>query len=60
PRLKWSPDATHLALGGNVPGDERGYLLMALNLETGVFTELSEGIYPTLGGADPIAWGLMP
>ncbi|MBL8160876.1 MAG: PD40 domain-containing protein, partial [Anaerolineae bacterium] len=47
PRLKWSPDATHLALGGNVPGDERGYLLMALNLETGVFTELSEGIYPT-------------
>lgn len=60
PRLKWSPDGTHLALGGNVPGDERGYLLLALNLETGVFIELSEGIYPTLGGADPIAWGLRP
>lgn len=59
-RLIWSPDSTHLALGGNVPGDDKGYLLLALNIETGVFTALSEGIFPTLGGANPIAWGLAP
>jgi WD40 repeat protein len=60
PRLKWSPDGTHLALGGNVPGDDRGYLLLALDTTTGIFTELSEGVYPALGGADPIAWGYGP
>jgi hypothetical protein len=43
-----------------VPGDDRGYLLLALNVETGIFTELSEGIYPTLGGPNPVAWGLAP
>jgi hypothetical protein len=60
PRLIWSPDSTHLAFGGNVPGDDRGYLLLALDVESGVFTELSEGIYPTLGGANPVAWGRAP
>lgn len=60
PRLLWSPDGTHLALGANIPGDDKGYLLLALNTETGVFTELSEGIFPALGHADPIAWGLPP
>lgn len=58
PRLIWSPDSTHLAFGGNVPADERGYLLLALDIETGIFTELSEGIYPALGSAEVVAWGL--
>jgi hypothetical protein len=60
PRLVWSPDSTHVAFGGNVPGDERGYLLLALDTNTGVFTELSEGIYPALGAPDVVAWGLPP
>lgn len=60
PRLIWSPDGTHIAFGGNLPDDNRGYLLLALNLETGVFTTLSEGIYPALGTADVIAWGAVP
>lgn len=56
-RIVWSPDGSHLALAGNVPGDDKGYLLLALNLETGVFTELSDGIYPALGRPDVVAWG---
>lgn len=60
PRLVWSPGGTHLAFGGNVPGDDKGYLLLALDLASGVFTELSDGIYPALGSADVIAWGLPP
>lgn len=60
PRLIWSPDGTHLAFGGNVPGDDKGYLLLALNLENGSFTELSDGIFPALGQADIIAWGPYP
>lgn len=60
PRLIWSPDSTHLAFGGNVPGDDKGYLLLALDIETGVFTELSNGIYPAVGGPNPVAWGYAP
>jgi Tol biopolymer transport system component len=60
PRLIWSPDSHHIAFGGNVPGDDKGYLLLALDVESGVFTQLSDGIYPTLGGANPIAWGYPP
>lgn len=60
PRLQWSPDGTHLAFGGNIPADDKGYLLLALNTETGVFTELSDGIFPVLGAADVIAWGAAP
>lgn len=60
PRLIWSPDGTHLALGGNVPGDDKGYLLLALDTATGIFTVLSDGIYPTLGGPNPVAWGYAP
>lgn len=60
PRLQWSPDSTHLAFGGNIPADDKGYLLLALDIETGIFTELSNGIFPTVGIADVIAWGLPP
>jgi len=58
--LAWSPDGTHLALVGNVPGDDRGYLLLALNVDSGVFTELSEGVFPALGRPDVTAWGYTP
>jgi WD40 repeat protein len=60
PTLVWSPDGTHLAFGGNVEGDGRGYLLLALNVETGQFTELSDGIFPALGQPDVLAWGHKP
>jgi WD40 repeat protein len=60
PRLIWSPDGTHIAFGGNIPGDDKGYLLLALDTETGIFTELSNGIFPALGSSDVIAWGLPP
>lgn len=60
PRLIWSPDSSHIAFGGNVPGDNKGYLLLALDIQSGVFTQLSEGIFPTVNGPDPVAWGLAP
>jgi WD40 repeat protein len=60
PRLIWSPDGTHLAFGGNIPADDKGYLLLALDVRSGIFTELSNGLYPALGTADPVAWGLRP
>ncbi len=60
PRLVWSPDSTHIAFGGNVPGDDKGYLLLGLDINTGIYTQLSEGIFPTLNGADAVAWGLAP
>jgi len=60
PRLLWSPDSTHIAFAGNVPADDKGYLVLALDTATGIFTELSNGIYPALGQADVIAWGLQP
>jgi hypothetical protein len=60
PRLIWSPDSTHVAFGADVKGDNKSYLLLALDLATGTFTELSNGIYPTFGGANPVAWGTPP
>lgn len=60
PRLAWSPDGRFLAFAGNVPGDDKGYLLLALDLERGVFTELSDGIFPALGSADVYGWGRKP
>jgi WD40 repeat protein len=60
PRLIWSPDSTHIAFGGNIPGDDKGYLLLALDISSGIFTQLSDGIFPTVGGANPIAWGFAP
>jgi WD40 repeat protein len=57
PRLVWSPGSTHIAFGGNVPNDNKGYLLLALNVADGTLTELSEGIFPALGTADVMAWG---
>ena len=60
PRLAWSPDSTHIAFGGNIPGDDQGYLLLALNTAEGTYTQLSAGIYPALGMPDVIGWGQRP
>ena len=59
PRLQWSPDGTHLAFGGNIPADDKGYLLLSLDTDSGVVTELSDGIFPVVGTADVIAWGVI-
>jgi Tol biopolymer transport system component len=56
-RLVWSPDSTHVAFKANPEEDARGYLLIALNVESGVYIELSEGIYPS---ADLVVWGYLP
>lgn len=60
PRLIWSYDSTHIAFAGNIPADNQGYLLLALDIEAGTFTQLSAGIFPALGAADVVAWGLPP
>lgn len=60
PKLRWSPDGTYIALGGNPPNDDRGALLMALHIETGIFYVLSAGLASTFGNTDVIAWGVKP
>lgn len=60
PRLVWSPDGTHLAFSGNIPNDDQGYLLLALNVETGQLSALSSGVFPALGAPNVIAWGMLP
>jgi hypothetical protein len=60
PRLIWSPDGTHVAFAGNPPDDARGSLLLAVDVETGVFTELTEGMSNLLGRPNILAWGLRP
>lgn len=60
PTLVWSPDSTHLAFAGNIPGDEKGYLLLAMNIEDGSMTEFSDGVFPVYGSPDIIAWGYKP
>lgn len=60
PRLHWSPDGGYLAFAGNVPGDDKGVLLLALELASGRFMELSDGIFPAWGTAQVYAWGHNP
>ncbi|MEP7290881.1 MAG: hypothetical protein ABI835_03810 [Chloroflexota bacterium] len=60
PRLVWSPDGTHLAFGGAVPNDARGYQLLAMDISSGEIASLSIGIVPALGSPDVIAWGNLP
>ncbi len=60
PQLVWSPYSTHLAFAGNIPGDNKGYLLLAMDIETGNMTELSDGVHPNYGSPDVIAWGRRP
>lgn len=60
PRIIWSPDGSHLAFAGNVPGDDKGALLIAVDVETGRFTELSDGMFPVYGIPQLVAWGNVP
>lgn len=60
PRLVWSSDSSTLAFGGNVEGDNKGYLLLAMDVASGQLTELSDGIFPALGAPDVLAWGNLP
>jgi len=60
PSLAWSPDSTHIAFAGNIPGDEKGYLLLAMDVETGNLTEFSDGVFPNYGAPNVIAWGQRP
>lgn len=60
PRLVWSPDGSHVAFAGNPPDDHRGSLLIALNVESGVFTVLTDGLSSLLGRPNILAWGLRP
>lgn len=57
PRLVWSPDGTHLAFGGALPGDTQGYHLLALDVGSGALTSLSIGVVPVFGNPDVVAWG---
>lgn len=59
-RIIWSPDGSHVAFGGRVAGNPRGYLLLALNVADGRLTELSAGLHATFGRPNVIAWGLKP
>ncbi len=58
PRLVWSPDARYLAFGADIPDDPRGHLLIALDVTSGAFIELSAGLSTALGTADVMAWGM--
>jgi hypothetical protein len=60
PRLVWSPDSTHIAFAGNVENDDKPVLLLALDIETGVMTELSNGMFPAPNIPDVTAWGYRP
>jgi len=60
PRLAWSPDSGAVAFAANIPNDNKGHLLLALDVASGLFTELSEGVHPSLGRPDVVAWGLVP
>jgi Tol biopolymer transport system component len=60
PHLVWSPDGRYVAFGGAVEGNDQAYVLLALDTETGIYTDLSEGISPALGAPDVVAWGLPP
>jgi hypothetical protein len=60
PRLIWSPEGSRLAFGAALPGDPSGYRLIALDPQTGTFTELSFGLYPVFGRPSVVAWGYGP
>ncbi|MEL6310256.1 MAG: hypothetical protein AAFQ52_19110, partial [Chloroflexota bacterium] len=60
PRIIWSPDGSHMAFAGDVEGDGKGALLLAVNANTGQFTELSDGMFPVYGIPQLTAWGVSP
>lgn len=60
PSLAWSPDSSHIAFGGDREGDSAGILLLALNVESGIFYQLSDGLSPFVGHPLVVAWGNRP
>ncbi len=58
PALIWSPDGRYIAFGADTPGDGKGALLLALDTQSGTFTEITDGIYPAYGTYDPVMWGV--
>jgi WD40 repeat protein len=60
PRIVWSPDGTYLAFAGDLENDTRGHILFALDTESGIFYEVSAGVFPAMGAANVLAWGLRP
>lgn len=57
PRLVWSPDGAYLAFSGNDPATNQS-LLLALNVETGIFTQLSSDVVSVFSRPDVFAWGI--
>ena len=60
PRLVWSPDSRYIAFAGQRLAPDRGTALIALNIESGIFTALSSDVFPALGRPDAVLWGLLP
>jgi len=60
PHLAWSPDGHYIAFGGEIANNEAAYVLLALDTESGVYTELSSGIFPMFGAPNVVVWGLPP
>jgi hypothetical protein len=60
PELIWSWDSQYVAFGANPDDDLRGTLLIAVNVEGGVYIELSDGLTSAPGGASVVAWGQLP
>jgi hypothetical protein len=60
PELIWSWDSQYVAFGANPDEDMRGTLLIAVNVEDGVYIELSDGLTSAPGGASVVGWGRLP
>jgi len=60
PRLAWSPDSANLAFSVNVADRTGGNLLITLALNSGIYTELSSGVYSNVGVPDVYLWGRQP
>ncbi len=57
PRIVWSPDGTTIAFGGAVPGDNKGYHLLTMDISSGTLTTLTQGLFPVFGTPNVVAWG---
>lgn len=57
PGLIWSPAGQYIAFGVDVPGDERPALMLALDVGTGTYYEITDGMYAAYGTYDPVMWG---
>lgn len=60
PRLIWSPEGNLIAFAADVQDDGHGAFLLALDVESGVYTILTEGIYGVYGIPDVYLWGRNP